>query len=149
MMPRIYRTTWNADGARLSALRHEIFVVEQNVPEELEWDEFDATAVHFACSDDSRGEIIGTARLVVDARMNKATIGRLCVAKSFRRQKIATLLMREILEYCRQRKFAIVELHAQLYLRGFYESFGFVAQGSAYMEAGIEHVTMVRAGLTS
>lgn len=145
MKPQIYRTTWAKDGARLGALRREVFVREQNVPEELEWDEFDSTAIHFACEQDAGGEIIGTARLVVDARANKATIGRLCVAKSFRRQKVATLLMREILEYCRQRKFALIELHAQLYLRAFYESFGFVAQGSAYIEAGIGHLTMVRA----
>lgn len=149
MNPRLYRTTWGENGGRLGALRREVFVVEQSVPEELEWDEFDVTAIHFACENNSSGEIIATARLVADTRANKAIIGRLCVVKTFRRQKIASLVMREILAYCTEQKFAVIELHAQLYLRAFYESLGFVAHGRIYMEAGIEHVTMLRAGSTS
>lgn len=142
MTLHIFHTTWDKDGARLGKLRREVFVVEQGVPEELEWDEFDATAVHFAC-EAAGGIVVGTARLVVDAPANRAIIGRLCVAKPFRHQKIATQLMREILEYCRARSYARIELHAQLYLRPFYESFGFGARGDVYLEAGLEHITMV------
>jgi len=143
---RIYATTWRQDGNRLGAIRREVFIVEQQVPEELEWDEHDISAIHFACEEIPQTTIVGTARLVLDTRNSKATIGRLCVAKSFRHQKIATQLMHKVLAYCREQKFQSIELHAQLYLRAFYESFGFVAQGGIYMEAGIEHITMLRHG---
>lgn len=144
MMRRIYQTTWQIDGTRLGALRREVFVVEQNVPEELEWDEFDAIAVHFACEDDVGKAIKGTARLVVDSGANKAIIGRLCVARPFRHQKIATQLMLQVIDHCRGQGYALIELHAQVYLQKFYEGLGFVAHGNAYMEAGIEHITMVQ-----
>ncbi len=143
MKSRIYTTTWQHDGARLGALRREVFVVEQEVPEELEWDEHDTAAIHFACEDGSPGIIIATARLVIDTESNKATIGRLCVESKFRRQKLATRLMQTILQYCEDRKFKIIELHAQLYLKAFYESFGFFSRGGIYREANIEHITMV------
>lgn len=141
---RIYTTTWQQDGKRLGALRREVFIVEQQVPEELEWDEHDSSAVHFACEEISLVAVVGTARLVLDIQNGKATMGRLCVAKPFRHQKIATHLMHKILVYCTEQKFRSIELHAQLYLRPFYESLGFVAQGETYMEAGIEHITMLR-----
>jgi predicted GNAT family N-acyltransferase len=144
MKSRIYQTTWQLDGMRLGALRREVFVVEQNVPEELEWDEFDATAIHFACEDISSGGIIGTARLVKDSKANRAIIGRLCVAKPFRGQRLATRIMHEILAYCKLQRFMTIELHAQLYLENFYASLGFAAHGSVYLEAGIKHITMVQ-----
>jgi len=140
-LPGIFRTNWQKDGNRLGGLRHEVFVVEQNVPEELEWDEFDQGAIHFACEDEN-GRIIGTARLIVTG--DKGTIGRLCVAGPHRHQKMATRIMDEILSYCRELKVRTCELHAQLYLQAFYEHCGFTALGNAYLEAGIEHITMRR-----
>ncbi len=141
MNPPIFRTNWQKDGERLGALRRAVFVVEQHVPEELEWDEFDQNAIHFAC-EDGRQQIIATARLLVAT--DRATIGRLCVAAPYRRQKIATRLMAEILTYCAQNKLNTLELHAQTYLQAFYEHCGFSALGGVYLEAGIAHVTMFR-----
>lgn len=141
MNPPIYRTRWQKDGERLGTLRREVFVVEQHVPEELEWDEFGADAIHFACEDDKH-RIIATARLVLSAE--KATIGRLCVAAAYRHKKIATRLMQEILSCCRELHVQTIELHAQLYLQAFYERCGFTAIGETYPEAGIEHITMVK-----
>lgn len=137
----VFRTTWAKDGTRLGALRYEVFVIEQHVPEELEWDAHDAEAVHFACEDESGGKIIATARLVYEGSV--AVIGRLCVAKPHRGKKIATAIMLEALAYCRARGLTQIELHAQLYLQPFYESLGFNARGQVYLEAGIDHITMV------
>jgi predicted GNAT family N-acyltransferase len=144
MNPHIYTTTWKKDSSRLAALRREVFIVEQSVSEELEWDEHDASAVHFICEDITEETTIGCARLVIDTNTRKATIGRLCVVKNFRRQNAATYLMQKMLAYCEDQKLLTIELHAQLYLRTFYENFDFVAQGNVYMEAGIEHITMIR-----
>lgn len=143
MKSRIFRTTWQNDAVRLGELRRKVFVIEQNVPEALEWDDHDAVAVHFACEDMAQRVIIGTARVVADGAGNKAIIGRLCVASEFRHHGVATSLMRRMLGYCRDTNFTIIELHAQLYLRVFYEGFGFIAEGATYLEAGIEHITMV------
>lgn len=140
-MITVLHTTWQKDGDRLAALRREVFVVEQNVPEELEWDEFDPGAIHFAC-EDKKGQIIATARLIASGA--GATIGRLCVAQTHRHQKIATRLMDEILTCCREMEVQSIELHAQLYLQAFYERCGFTAQGEVYLEAGIPHITMRR-----
>lgn len=140
-LPGVFRTNWQADGDRLGALRHEVFVVEQNVPEELEWDEFDREAIHFACADEN-GKIIGTARLLIEP--GKAAIGRLCVARAHRHRKIATRIMDEVLSCCRELRVGTCELHAQCYLQAFYERCGFNALGEVYFEAGIEHITMRR-----
>lgn len=139
---KILRTTWQKDGERLGRLRHNVFVSEQKVPEELEWDEHDAHAMHFACEDENHQNIVATARLVIEQK--RGVLGRLCVAQEFRREKIATHLMNEILTCCHDLKLQVIELHAQLYLQPFYERFGFIAQGGVYLEAGIEHVTMLR-----
>ena len=136
----VFLTTWAKDGKRLGALRYEVFVIEQKVPEELEWDIHDADAVHFACTDKAGEIIIATARLVREGSV--AVIGRLCVAKPYRGKKIASAIMHEALAYCRGHGLTQLELHAQLYLRPFYESLGFVARGQVYLEAGIEHITM-------
>ncbi len=141
MKPKIFSTTWAKDGERLGALRYEVFVIEQQVPEELEWDVHDAGAVHFACEDGTGEKIIATARLVREGHV--AVIGRLCVAKPYRQQKLATAMMQEALAYCRAHNLRQIELHAQLYLQPFYESLGFVARGQVYLEAGIEHITML------
>ena len=91
---------------------------------------------------DENGKIIGTARLLIAP--GKATIGRLCVSRDFRHRKIATRIMDEILSYCRELRLKTCELHAQLYLKAFYERCGFTALGEVYLEAGIEHITMHR-----
>ena len=138
-MISLFRTSWQKDGKRLGALRREVFIVEQNVPEELEWDEHDASAIHFACQNDEH-QIIATARLITET--GAATIGRLCVAAPYRHQKIAMRLMDEMLGCCRELKVQTIELHAQLYLQAFYERCGFTARGEVYLEAGIEHITI-------
>jgi len=130
MNTEVFLTTWAKDAERLGALRYAVFVIEQKVPEELEWDIHDADAVHFACTDETGENIIATARLVREGSV--AVVGRLCVAKPHRGRKIATTIMHEVLAYCRAHSLMHLELHAQHYLRPFYESLGFVSRGQVY-----------------
>lgn len=146
MNTHIFRTTWAQEGERLGALRRQVFVVEQSVPEELEWDEFDASADHFACVETQLEKFVGTGRVV--RLSDRMLMGRLCVDKEFRRHSIATKLMHAMIEYCEEAKATLIELHAQLYLEQFYARFGFIAHGEKYLEAGIEHITM-RKGVVS
>lgn len=135
------------------ALRHEVFVVGQDVPEELERDELDAAAEHVvACRD---GRVVGTGRLV-DGRIDEqgrlepgspgrvGTIGRMAVADAARGAGTGRALLDLLVARAAERGLPAVELHAQLHARGFYERAGFVPFGEVYLEAGIEHVGMRR-----
>ena len=68
-----------ADHARLSAIRRAVFIIEQQVPEALEWDDDDAAATHLLAIDPASGEAVGTARILPDGR-----IGRMAVLPSWR-----------------------------------------------------------------
>jgi predicted GNAT family N-acyltransferase len=117
------------------ALRHEVFVVGQGVPEDLERDELDAVADHVIAL--LAGDAVGTGRL-----LPTGTVGRMAVAESARGRGVGTAVL-ECLEACaRERGYGVVELHAQLHAAGFYDKAGYTPYGEVYLEAGIEHVSM-------
>lgn len=120
------------------AIRREVFVVEQNVPEELELDEHDETAVHLLLT--SYELPIGTARLLIDG--NHGKIGRVAILASQRGNGAGAVLMRGALDELRQRGVREVKLGSQVYAMGFYEKLGFVAYGPEYDDAGIPHRDM-------
>ena len=142
-----------ADLDEIYALRHEVFVIGQDVPEELERDELDAGADHAVARQD--GVVVGTGRLV-DGRIDEqgrleagtpgtvGTIGRMAVAEQARGTGTGRALLDLLVARAAQRGLPAVELHAQLHARGFYERAGFVPFGDIYLEAGIEHVGMRR-----
>ena len=137
----------------LFALRHEVFVIGQDVPEELERDDMDARADHAVALVD--GTLLGTGRLV-DGRIDDdsrfvpgtegtvGTIGRMAVAQSARGTGIGRALLDLLVARAAERGLPAVELHAQVHARGFYERAGFVPFGEVYLEAGIEHLGMRR-----
>lgn len=125
--------SWSADEAELHALRHEIFVVEQGVPEEEEIDEFDAGAAHVIARD-AQGHAIGTGRLIAPGR-----IGRMAVLREWRGRGVGEAILRSLLERARERHLATVEIHAQSHALAFYEKAGFVAFGEPFDECGIMH----------
>ena len=123
------------DLAALLALRHEVFVVGQGVPADLERDELDAVADHAVAERD--GRVVGTGRLLPDG-----TIGRLAVAPALRGQGIGAEVLARLEDRARERGLPAVELHAQLHARGFYDKAGYASYGEVYVEAGIDHVSM-------
>lgn len=127
---------WNAARDQARRVREEVFVREQGVPIEQEWDEWDERCVH-ALAVDETGQAIGTGRLLPDGR-----IGRMAVLRSWREQGVGAAIVEALLQRARQLCMPDVTLHAQTYATGFYERFGFVAEGATFMEAGIPHVTM-------
>ncbi len=126
-----------ADRARLIAVRHAVFIVEQRVPEEMEWDATDATSQHVLALDDQTSKPVGCGRLTPEC-----TIGRMAVLDHWRGRGVGAALMRTLLEQARARAMASVSLHAQTHAIDFYRGFGFIAEGSEYLEAGIAHQTM-------
>lgn len=132
---------WQQDKLAIRAIRHQVFVVEQNVPEALEWDTYDATAVHFVA--EHYDTVIATARLKIDDA-HTAQIGRMAVSLNWRRQGVGKRLMQTVLDYCTQIHTVNVYLHAQVPAIQFYEQFGFKVSGDIFMDAGIEHRAMLR-----
>ena len=128
---------WQDDGWALRAIREAVFIREQGVPAELEWDEFDASCVHLIARDASQNAI-GTARL-----LPHGDFGRMAVLKEWRGKGVGGALMHRLLEEAAKRQIQQVALNAQAYAVGFYARFGFRVVGKQFIEAGIPHVRMV------
>ncbi|MFJ1702316.1 GNAT family N-acetyltransferase [Kitasatospora sp. NPDC088346] len=149
-MTEIREAVGPADLALVRAVRHAVFVVEQQVPEELEYDDLDATAVHLlAVADD--GAALGTGRLIHGADALKLTgvdgrvlLGRLAVHRAARGTGLGAELVRAIERAAVERGAVELELHAQVQALGFYERLGYAAEGPVYQDAGIDHRTMTR-----
>jgi predicted GNAT family N-acyltransferase len=128
--------TWRDALPRARAVREKVFIEEQKVPRELEWDEWDERCDHaLAC--DTAGDPIGTARLLPDGR-----IGRMAVLKEWRRNGVGGALLLALLDCARGRSMVRSVLHAQTQAVGFYRRFGFSERGEQFLEAGIPHVEM-------
>ncbi len=132
------RADWRHDGPAIAALRTAVFVGEQQVPPEEEYDGRDAEATHVIaeCPD---GTVIATGRLLPDGR-----IGRMAVARQRRGGGIGRAVLATLVACAVERGFASVELHAQAAALDFYARAGFAAIGPEFMEAGIPHRRMER-----
>jgi predicted GNAT family N-acyltransferase len=135
---RIRDVTWAQEEEKLRAVRLAVFVVEQNIPEEHEWDEQDAVSVH-ALAEDRDGVPIGCGRLLPDGH-----IGRLAVLSDWRGQGVGAGLLLHLVELARERGHARVLLNAQTHAVPFYARYGFEPSGEPFMEAGIPHQEMAR-----
>ena len=132
------RVTVTDDFPACSAIRRRVFIEEQNVPEALELDDLDATAVHLLATRDGRA--IGTARLLIDGE--SAKIGRVALLPEARGTGAGAALMRAALDELRARGVRTAKLGAQTHAIGFYEKLGFTAYGPEYDDAGIPHRDM-------
>jgi len=127
---------WQEDAPALKAIRTRVFVKEQGVPQEMEWDEADNTSLHFmACSD--QGEPIGTARLMANGQ-----IGRMAVLKPWRGRGVGDALLTAALNQALTMGYPPPFLNAQASAVDFYARHGFRARGQRFMEAGIPHYKM-------
>ena len=129
---------WQASQGTLRAIRTTVFVEEQGVPQELEWDGLDEHAYHvIAFAPD--GTPIGTGRLLQDGH-----IGRLAVLKDWRGKGVGKTLLDMLLVVANKMGNEEVKLNAQTRVLDFYLRKGFVPQGKEFMEAGIPHTAMTR-----
>jgi predicted GNAT family N-acyltransferase len=119
-------------------LRHDVFCVEQGVPEHDELDGRDHEGIHLAAVEN--GVLLGACRIVMVG--TTAQLSRLAVARSARRRGIATALLDLADEETRMAGGRRIVLHAQVYARDLYEQAGYRTRGRAFREAGIEHIAM-------
>ncbi len=130
--------TWAEHQAAAQAIRYAVFVIEQNIPVELEWDEMDAVSLH-AVAYDETGISLGTGRLLPDGH-----IGRMAVKKNARGQGVGGALLNALVELARQRGDKCAMLNAQAIAEPFYAAHGFARDGVEFMEAGIPHIGMAK-----
>ncbi|MDA8691493.1 GNAT family N-acetyltransferase [Candidatus Pseudothioglobus singularis] len=118
-------------------IRFEVFVDEQNVPEELEIDGLDDEAKHVLVYSDD--EPIGTGRILIDGH-----IGRVAVLKKYRGLGIGKSVMQELIKWAQKNNLEKLWLSSQWHAHSFYLDLGFVCEGEIYEEAGIDHIKMYR-----
>lgn len=115
-------------------IRTAVFIEEQSVPAELEWDNLDAECIHVLAYYDDKP--IATARLLKDGH-----IGRMAVLAEFRQQHIGQKLLQFMINLA-QEKALKIQLSAQQHAVAFYEKQGFHITSDIYMDAGIPHYDM-------
>lgn len=134
---------WEQLGAPAGAIRSEVFVQEQKIPADLEWDAADAECVH-AVAYNRLGVPLATGRLLEHVP-GVAKIGRMAVVRSMRGSQIGRHVLDALMAQARRRGDREVLLHAQASAIGFYLRAGFTPRGPRFEEAGIDHQEMVRA----
>ena len=133
---RVREVDWDSHAPALSSLRQTVFVEEQGVPEDDEWDSADPDCRHFL-AESGDGRPIGTARL-----MPSGQIGRMAVLAEWRGRGVGARLLKIAADAARAANYPAIFLHAQSHAVGFYQRTGFVVAGAPFMEAGIEHREM-------
>jgi len=140
--------TWDALGPQAAALREAVFVQEQGIGADLEWDGADATAVHALISN-RLGVPVATGRLLQSAPEVGRTertgrIGRMAVSRPLRGSRLGRDVLHALVQVAQARGDTEVFLHAQCTAEGFYARNGFTARGPVFEEAGIRHIEMAK-----
>lgn len=127
---------WQDAGDALSAIRRRVFIEEQAVPESLEWDGLDETALHLLAQDKAANPI-GCARLLPSGH-----IGRMAVLPQWRGRGVGKAMLLQLLAMAREAGWSEVRLSAQVHAIPFYQQAGFEVCSPVYDDAGIPHRDM-------
>lgn len=127
---------FDSDVEELHFMRNKVFVLEQQIPPEVEFDDLDSQSHHVIARDAERNPI-GTGRLSPDGR-----IGRMAVLAEWRLQRVGESLLRALLEKARKLGLTQVTAHAQTSAVGFYQKYGFIPEAQPFLSAGILHQLM-------
>lgn len=133
---RVEPADYQVDFKDLRAVREPVFVIEQNVPIEEEWDALDPLC-HHVIARDANHKPIGTGRLTPEHK-----IGRMAVLKEWRGKEVGAALLQTLIDKARDLGWSEVSLNSQVSAIGFYEKFGFVSYEEEFEEAGIIHRKM-------
>jgi len=132
----IIEGSWAQLKAQLVEIRSQVFIIEQCVPVEIEWDDEDEHAIHLLALDDKQ-TAIGCARI-----LKKGRIGRMAVQKTYRGTGLGRALLNRAIEICRRLNMSKISISSQTHAIKFYENAGFVVTSEAYIDANIWHKDM-------
>lgn len=129
---------WIDSHTQLKNIREKVFIQEQKVTPELEWDGMDEKAIHFLVFKDE--EAIGCARaIVIKSQMQ---LGRMAVLKEYRGQGVGSTLIEKAIVTAKLKQLSSIQISAQCNAINFYVKFGFEVMGDTYLDAEILHRDM-------
>ncbi|PSW74875.1 GNAT family N-acetyltransferase [Photobacterium sp. GB-50] len=123
----------NKESIRL--VREQVFIKEQQIDPEIEFDGLDTQAVHVLVVDGEQP--LGTGRILADGH-----IGRIAIMKAARGQGLGVKVVQALVNYAKQQGYPRVDLGAQTHAVDFYRKLGFTPYGDEFMEANIPHQSM-------
>ena len=132
---KIVSGSWKDLGVYAKVIREAVFIQEQYIAAEDEWDAEDAVAVHFIVF--QQDQAIATARL-----LSNNSIGRVAVLATTRGLGVGQRLMQAVIDYARAEQRELVKLSSQVHAIGFYQALGFEVQGEEYLDCSIPHIDM-------
>ena len=130
---------WARDEAAIRSVRRHVFVEEQGIPENLEWDGRDAGCRHVLALAGPT-EVVATGRLLADGR-----IGRMAVLREWRGRGVGSAILDRLQRCALDSGLQRVCVHARLEVAGFYSRAGFQAVGQPFTAADIPHIEMLKA----
>ena len=133
----LHLISWHDGEPLLRSIREKVFIQEQSVPAELEWDGVDASC-HHALALSANGEAVGCGRITPTGH-----IGRVAVLPEWRGKRIGTAILELLVDYARSQNYPRVELNAQVQAVMLYQKFGFETKGDVFMDANIPHLKMI------
>ncbi|WP_305463861.1 GNAT family N-acetyltransferase [Photobacterium leiognathi] len=119
----------------IRTVREQVFIQEQQIDPEIEFDDLDSEAVHVLVMDGEQP--LGTGRILADGH-----IGRIAIMKAARGQGLGAKVVQALVEYAQQQGYPRVDLGAQTHAVDFYRKLGFMPYGEEFMEANIPHQAM-------
>lgn len=123
------------DEQSVRAIRGNVFVDEQGISADIDFDGLDASATHALAY--MNGKAVGTGRMLSDGH-----IGRIAILKEYRSQKVGSEVVRALIAEAVNQSYKRVYLGSQKHATGFYSRLGFTAFGEEFMDAGIVHLAM-------
>ena len=129
---------WIDGYVPLTVIREKVFIEEQKVTPQLEWDGIDEKAIHFLVYKDEKA--IGCARaLVIENHMQ---LGRMAILKEYRGEGIGSNLIEKVITTAKLNQLSLIDISAQCHAIDFYKKFGFKVISDIYLDAEIPHRDM-------
>ena len=119
-------------------IRETVFIKGQKVPKNRELDGLDNSAKHVIVT--YKGRAIGCAR--IRFIHNKAKLERIALLKEYRGKGFGKQIMEYLIKCCKRKNPKEIVMHAQYYLKNFYDKCGFKKRGRIFIDAGIRHIEM-------
>ena len=129
---------WIDGLSQLKNIREKVFIQEQKVTPQLEWDGMDEKAIHFLVFNDKAA--IGCARAIVIK--DHMQLGRMAVLKEYRCQGIGSALIEKAMTIAKLNQLSAIYISAQCHAIDFYKKFGFEVKSDIYLDAEIPHRDM-------
>ena len=129
---------WIDEYELLTMIREKVFIEEQKVTSQLEWDGMDKDAIHFLAFKDKKG--VGCARAFVI--QNRMQLGRMAVLREYRGEGIGSALIETAMTLAKLNQLSGIYISAQCHAIDFYKKFGFEVTSDMYLDAEIPHRDM-------